>query len=334
VRIVALAQTAENRYFLVRTVSGIHNERDVDVNPWHRLPPLRSLRVLEAAVRHENYTRAAEELNLTHSAVSHQIHALEESLGTRLLERAGRKMRATDTGRQLALDVRATLDSLAAAVERVRGNDSSNAITISCLPSFASAWLVLKIGDFLDRYPHIDLRLESSASLSDFRNDGVDVAIRFGSGNYEGLISEKLFDDEVFPTMSPKLRRSARVRTPADLARIPLLRIRVQPWTPWFEAAGVDIPEPRRGPVFNDSELALQAAIQGRGAVLARGSLAVQKLKNGSLVAPFKLRIPSPQTCYLVYPHHHAQRPAVKLFRDWLFDELRASPPSFAPVAK
>ncbi|HEX4480911.1 MAG TPA: transcriptional regulator GcvA [Rudaea sp.] len=301
------------------------------MNPWHRLPPLRSLRVLEAAVRHENYTRAAGELNLTHSAVSHQIHALEESLGTRLLERAGRHMRATDLGRQLALDVRATLDSLAAAVERIRGNDSSNAITISCLPSFASAWLVLKIGRFLDLYPNIDLRLESSTSLADFRNDGVDIAIRFGTGNYDGLVSEKLFDDEVFPTMTPKLRRSARVRTPADLARVPLLRIRMQPWTPWLEAAGVNLPEPRRGPVFNDSELALQAAVQGQGAVLARGSLAVQRLRNGTLVAPFKQRIPSLQTCYLVYPKHHVSRPAVKLFREWLLEELRASPPNFMP---
>jgi len=301
------------------------------MNPWHRLPPLRSLRVLEAAVRHENYTKAAGELNLTHSAVSHQIHALEENLGTRLLERAGRQMRATDLGRQLALDVRATLDTLAAAVERIRGNDSSNAITISCLPSFASAWLVLKIGRFLDRYPNIDLRLESSTSLADFRNDGVDIAIRFGTGNYDGLVSEKLFDDEVFPTMSPKLRRSSRVRVPADLARVPLLRIRSQPWTPWLEAAGVNIPEPRRGPVFNDSELALQAAIQGQGAVLARGSLAVQRLRNGTLVAPFKQRIPSLQTCYLVYPKHHVSRPAVKLFREWLLEELHASPPNFMP---
>lgn len=301
------------------------------MNPWHRLPPLRSLRVLEAAVRHENYTKAAGELNLTHSAVSHQIHALEENLGTRLLERAGRQMRATDLGRQLALDVRGTLDTLAAAVERIRGNDSSNAITISCLPSFASAWLVLKIGRFLDHYPNIDLRLESSTSLADFRNDGVDIAIRFGTGNYDGLVSEKLFDDEVFPTMSPKLRRSARVRVPADLARVPLLRIRSQPWTPWLEAAGVNIPEPRRGPVFNDSELALQAAIQGQGAVLARGSLAVQRLRNNTLVAPFKQRIPSLQTCYLVYPKHHLARPAVKLFREWLLEELRASPPNFMP---
>jgi LysR family transcriptional regulator, glycine cleavage system transcriptional activator len=301
------------------------------VNPWHRLPPLRSLRVLEAAVRHENYTRAAEELNLTHSAVSHQIHALEENLGTRLLERAGRQMRATDLGRQLALDVRATLDTLATAVERVRGSDSSNAITISCLPSFASAWLVLKIGHFLDRYPNIDLRLESSTSLADFRNDGVDIAIRFGTGNYGGLVSEKLFDDEVFPTMSPKVRRSGRVRSPADLARVPLLRIRSQPWTPWLEAAGVDLPEPRRGPVFNDSELAIQAAVQGQGAVLARGSLAVQRLRNGTLVAPFKQRIASLQTCYLVYPKHHVSRPVVKIFREWLLEELRASPPNFMP---
>jgi LysR family glycine cleavage system transcriptional activator len=301
------------------------------VNPWHRLPPLRSLRVLEAAVRHENYTKAAGELNLTHSAVSHQIHALEENLGTRLLERAGRQMRATDLGRQLALDVRVTLDTLAAAVERIRGSDSSNAITISCLPSFASAWLVLKIGRFLDLYPNIDLRLESSTSLADFRNDGVDIAIRFGTGNYDGLVSEKLFDDEVFPTMSPKVRRSGRVRTSADLARVPLLRIRSQPWTPWLEAAGVNLPEPRRGPVFNDSELALQAAVAGQGVVLARGSLAVQRLRNGTLVAPFKQRIPSLQTCYLVYPKHHVSRPAVKLFREWLLEELRASPPNFMP---
>lgn len=301
------------------------------MNPWHRLPPLRSLRVLEAAVRHENYTRAADELNLTHSAVSHQIHALEEALGVRLLERAGRRMRPTDSGRQLAQDVRATLDSLATAVERVRGADSTNAITVSSLPSFAAAWLVTRLGGFLERFPHIDMRLESSTALADFRNDGVDVAIRFGTGNYEGLISEKMFDDEVFPTMSPKLKRSARVRTPADLARVPLLRIRSQPWLPWFEAAGVDIQEPRRGPVFNDSELALQAAMQGQGAVLARGSLAVTKLRSGALVAPFRQRIPSLQTCFLVYPQHHANRPSVKIFRDWLFEELRAAPPALSP---
>jgi len=301
------------------------------MNPWHRLPPLRSLRVLEAAVRHENYTRAANELALTHSAVSHQIHALEEALGVRLLQREGRRMRATESGRQLTLDVRSTLDTLNAAVERVRGGDAGNIVTVSTLPSFAAAWLVARLGSFLDAYPQVELRLESTTALADFRNDGVDVAIRFGTGAYDGLVSEKMFDDEYFPTLSPKLARSARIRTPGDLARAPLLRIRNQPWLPWFEAAGVTLPEPRRGPVYDDSELALQAAIQGQGAVLARGSLAAGKLRAGTLVAPFKQRIPSLQTCYLVYPKHHASRPAVKLFREWLFEELRASPPNFMP---
>jgi len=297
------------------------------MNPWHRLPPLRSFRVLEAAARHQNYTRAADELHLTHSAVSHQIHALEETLGVRLFERAGRQMRATESGRQLAQDVRATLDALAAAVERVRGADSVNSITVSVLPSFAAAWLVARLGGFLERHPQVELRLESTTALADFRNDGVDVAIRYGSGNYEDLESVKLFDDEVFPTMSPKLRRSARIRAPADLARVPLLRIRNQPWAPWFAAAGMNLAEPRRGPVFNDSELALQAAIQGQGVVLARGSLAAAKLRAGVLVAPFKQRIASPQTCYLVYPPQHARKPSVQLFRDWLLEELSATSP-------
>ena len=304
------------------------------MNPWQHLPPLRSLRVLEAAVRHENYTRAALELNLTHSAVSHQIHGLEATLGqVRLLERAGRRMRATDLGRQLALDVRAALDTLAAAVERLRGSDAGNSITVSVLPSFAAAWLVGRLGGFLESHPNVELRLESTTGLADFRNDGVDVAIRYGTGNYEGLDCEKLFEDELFPTMSPKLRRAERVRTPADLARLSLLRIRNQPWAPWFAAAGVNLPEPRRGPIFNDSELALQTAIQGQGVVLARGSLAAAKLRAGVLVAPFKQRIASPQTCYLVYPHQNATKPSVQLFRAWLLEELRVAPPVFVAAA-
>ena len=300
------------------------------MNPWHRLPPLRSFRVLEAAARHQNYTRAADELHLTHSAVSHQIHALEAALGVRLFERAGRQMRATETGRALAQDVRTTLDGLAAAVDRVRAGDGGNSITVSVLPSFAAAWLVGRLGGFLERHPQIELRLESTTALADFRNDGVDVAIRYGSGNYDGMDCIKLFDDEIFPTLSPKLRRSARIRAPGDLARVPLLRIRNQPWAPWFAAAGVTLPEPRRGPVFNDSELALQTAIQGQGVVLARGSLAAAKLRAGVLIAPFKQRIASPQTCYLVYPPAHGKKPAVQLFRSWLLDELRSSPPAHA----
>jgi LysR family glycine cleavage system transcriptional activator len=243
-------------------------------------------------------------------------------------------MRATDAGRQLAQDVRTALDQLAVALERLRGHDGTNSLTVSVLPSFAAAWLVARLGGFLERHPGIDLRLDSTPAITDFRSDGVDVAIRYGTGNYEGLISEKLFDDELFPTLSPELARRARLRSPADLTRLPLLRIRQQPWAPWFAAAGLSIAEPRRGPVFNDSELALQAAIQGQGAVLARGSLAALKLRAGTLVAPFAQRIPSPATCHLVYPPQHARKPALLLFREWLYAELRASPPMYCPEAQ
>ncbi|TLY49009.1 MAG: transcriptional regulator GcvA [Gammaproteobacteria bacterium] len=301
------------------------------MDPWHRLPPLRSLRVLEAAVRHQNYSRAAGELNLTHSAVSHQIHALEATLGLTLFERVGRQMRATDPGRQLAQEVRAALDTLSTAVERVRGQDTSNSLTVSVLPSFAAAWLVTRLGGFLECHPGVELRLDSTSTVANFRNDGVDVAIRYGTGNWEGVTSEKLFDDELFPTLSPALYKKSRLRSPADLARIPLLRIRQQPWAPWFAAVGLNLVEPKRGPMFNDSELALQAAIQGQGAVLTRGSLAVLKLRAGVLVAPFKQRVPSPQTCYLVYPPQHARKPALLLFREWLMEELRTSPPCHDP---
>lgn len=303
------------------------------MDPWHRLPPLRSLRVLEAAVRHQNYSRAADELSLTHSAVSHQIHALESSLGITLFERVGRQMRATESGIALAQDVRSALDLLGAAVERVRGQDNANLLTVSVLPSFAAAWLVSRLGSFLERHPGIELRLESTSAVSNFRNDGVDVAIRYGAGHYDGLTCEKLFDDELFPTMSPALRRSARIRVPADLARVPLLRIRQQPWAPWFAAAGLNLTEPRRGPVFNDSELALQAAMQGQGVVLARGSLAVLKLRAGKLVAPFAQRVASPMTCHLVYPPQHARKPALQLFRSWLLEELEAAPPVYDPAS-
>jgi LysR family transcriptional regulator, glycine cleavage system transcriptional activator len=302
------------------------------MNPWHHLPPLRSLRILEAAVRHENYTHAGAELGLTPGAVSHQMHALEESLGVCLFERAGRRMRATEYGRQLAQDVSAALDSLASAVQRLTEVDAGNSITISVLPSFAAAWLIARLGGFVERHPGIELRLESTTALADFRNDGVDVAIRYGTGNYPGLECMKLFDDELFPTMSPKLRRAERVRVPADLARLPLLRIRNQPWTAWFAAAGLSLPEPRRGSVFNDSELALQAAIQGQGVVLARGSLAASKLRSGALVAPFRQRVPSPQTCHLVYPSRNTNKPAVRLFRDWLLEELRETPAAYGPT--
>jgi LysR family glycine cleavage system transcriptional activator len=171
------------------------------------LPSLRALRVFEAAARHLNYTRAAAELNLTHGAISHQMRGLEAAMGLRLFERTGRQTRLTEAGSELARGVREAMDTLAALIERVRERESGDALTVSVLPSFAAAWLVGRLGPFLEANPEVQLNLRSTTGLANFRNDGVDAAIRFGMGPWPDTVAEKLRDDEVFPVVSPRFRR-------------------------------------------------------------------------------------------------------------------------------
>lgn len=306
---------------------------------WQHLPALRTLRVFECAARHLNWTRAAEELHLTHGAVSQQIRALEEELGLKLFERSGRRTWLTDAGQQLAAGVREGLDHLAASISRVRERASGNVLSLSVLPSFASAWLVGRLGGFLARHPEIEFNLQSTIGLADFRNDGVDVAIRWGNGPWPGLRCEKLLDDELFPVLSPRLTRR-KLKHPSQLLELPLIRLkqqsRLNDWVRWFAAAGVTTTEPRGGAVYDDTDLALRAAAQGQGVVLARSSLAGGRLASGELVAPFPLRVPAFYAYYLVCPESHAHKPSVQLFRTWLIEELANSsplaPPPEAPV--
>ncbi len=309
------------------------------MHAWQHLPALRTLRIFECAARHLNWTRAAEELHLTHGAVSLQVKALEDELGLKLFERSGKKTWLTDAGQQLALGVRDSLNELAATITRVRERAAGNVLTLSVLPSFAAAWLVGRLGGFLARHPDVEFNLQSSIGLADFRNDGVDVAIRWGSGHWPGLRCEKLLDDELFPVLSPKLTRR-KIKHPSQLLELPLVRIKQQmrqhDWVRWFSAAGVQTTEPRRGAIFDDTELALRAAAQGQGVVLARSSLAGDRLASGELVAPFDLRIPAYYAYYLVCPESHAEKPSVQQFRTWLVEELANSsplaPPPEAPV--
>ncbi len=288
-----------------------------------KLPPLRSLRVFEAAARHQNYTRAAAELNLTHGAVSHQIQRLQSELGVRLFERTGRQMRLTENGRLLATDVRGALDALAASVQRLRERTAQDALTVSVLPSFASAWLVDRLGDFLSRHPDIEFTLQSSRGLADFTNDGVDVAIRYGVGPWPGLVCEKLLDDDVFPVCSPGFREGRLPRTVAELREVPLLRLKSREWEHWFDSLGIHAPI--HGPVFDDTELSLQAAIRGQGVALARGSLVADKLRSGALVEPFVQRVKARSAYYLVHPQSPAPRSSVQRFRLWMIEQIALS---------
>ena len=286
---------------------------------------MQALRAFEAAARTQSLTRAAESLHLTHGAISHQIKALEADFGVRLVERAGRGIRLTDEGERFASRVRTLLLELAEAVREVTERSNPRQWRVSVMPSFAARWLLPRIGRFLAAHPDIDLDVGASTALTDFRRDNVDAAIRYGGGgNYPGAVTEYLMDEVFFPVCSPRLAGGRLPARPADLAHYTLLRSEREFWQPWFAAAGLDWPEPTRGPMFNDASHVLQAAVEADGVALARSSLIGNDLTNGVLVRPFQITVPSPHKYFLVYPLRLANSPKLTVFRQWLLDEIAA----------
>jgi LysR family glycine cleavage system transcriptional activator len=293
---------------------------------------MQALRAFEAAARTRSLTRAAESLHLTHGAISHQIKSLEADFGVRLVERAGRGIRLTDEGERFAGRVRAVLSDLSDAVREVTERANPRQLRVGVIPSFAARWLLPRIGRFFAAHPDIDLDVNASNALVDFRRDDIDVAIRNGLGDWPGVVSEYLLDDVFFPVCSPRLADGLPPATPADLSRYTLLRSEGEFWKPWFEAAGLDWPEPSRGPMFSDSSHTMQAAIEGQGIALARSSLIGNDVHNGVLIRLFDIVVPATRKYFLVYPPRLADSPKLAPFRQWLFDEVaterRDPPPS------
>jgi LysR family transcriptional regulator, glycine cleavage system transcriptional activator len=290
--------------------------------PGH-MPPMQALRAFEAAARMQSLTKAAESLSLTHGAISHQIKALEASLGVQLTERAGRGIRVTEDGQRLATRLRAALAEIADAVREAAERGNPRQLRVSVMPSFAARWLLPRLGSFLASHHDIDLDVRSSTALVDFRRDDTDVAIRHGFGSWPDVRAEFLLADSFFPVCSPRLPKlPAR---PRELARHTLLRADDEQWKPWFDAVGLDWPEPTRGPIFNDSALMLQAAAEGQGIALARSSLLGNDVRNGLLVRLFDIDVPAPRKYFLVYPPRLASSPKLALFRAWLLAEIANS---------
>jgi LysR family transcriptional regulator, glycine cleavage system transcriptional activator len=298
-----------------------------------RLPPMQALRAFEAAARTRSLTRAAESLHLTHGAISHQIKSLEADFGVRLVEREGRGIRLTDEGERFATRVRAVLSDLGDAVREVTERANPRQLRVSVIPSFAARWLLPRIGKFFAQHPEIDLDVIANNALADFKRDDVDVAIRHGLGDWPGVVSEHVLDDTSFPVCSPRLANGRLPARPADLSRYTLLRSEGESWKSWFEAAGLDWPEPTRGPMFSDSSHTMQAAIDGQGIALARSSLLGNDVHNGVLVRLFDIVVSLPRKYFLVYPPRLVDSPKLAPFRQWLFDEVAAegrdpSPPN------
>lgn len=289
-----------------------------------RLPPLAALRVFDAAARHQNFSRAAKELHLTHGAVSHQMKALEQDLGIALFRRRTRGVTLTQEGEMLAATMRDALDRITRGIDAIRAVQP-RALTISVLPAFATHWLIPRLADFNERHPDIGINIRASQELADFARDDVDVAVRYGSGEWSGLHAVKLMDEQIFPVCSPSFAGGRLPCTLFALQEATLLHSPTQPWDEWFIAQGLPPPAARRGMEFSESGLLLRAAIDGLGIALARSILVQPELDTGRLVRPVPHAVPARFGYYVVYPPDRESSERLLVFRDWLLSQAAAS---------
>ncbi len=297
-----------------------------------RLPPLSSLRAFEAAARHLSFKRAADELNVTPAAVSQQIKTLESYCGRPLFRRMARALELTEAGRAALAPLSDAFDLMAEAVGLMAPEEDSGLLTVSVPPSFGAKWLLPRLDKFNVAYPDFDLRLDATDRLADFLADGVDVAVRYGRGDYPGLEARLMMDETTFPVCSPSLYDGAQpIRKPEDLLRHTLLHVEWQmlgetapSWEMWLSAAGVTGANLARGPRFTAETMAVQAAIAGQGVALAEGAIVADDLAQGRLVRPFPPieRERSNFSYYIVYPPRNVRNPKVRAFIDWAMAEV------------
>jgi LysR family glycine cleavage system transcriptional activator len=290
-----------------------------------RLPPLSTLRSFEAAARLLSFSKAAQELHVTHGAVSRSIRHLEDYLGRPVFQRMTRAVKLTPTGATYAAAVRDVLDRLSTATVALQDQDSQGVLNVSTLDSFAAKWLLPRLFRFRRSHGDIDVRLSTSDQLADFVSDGIDMAVRFGRGRYPGVASELLMREDVFPVCSPALPTAQHpLSKPAHLKHHTLIHDDFPiDWAMWLRTAGVSGVDPHRGLKFQSSGHAVQAAVQGDGVALGRSALVADDLLAGRLIQPFTLRLPSDLAYYLVYPQMALERPKVRSFRDWLIEEAQ-----------
>ena len=301
-----------------------------------RLPSLNGLRAFEAAARHLSFTRAASELNVTQTAISHQIRRLEQELGVRLFLRRNRALQLTAEARDYLPGIRAAFNDLRLATDRLTRRGHDNVLTVSTLASFAAKWLLPRLSDFQESHPAIDVRITTSTALIDFRDgrglqgDGhVDAGIRYGRGHWPGVRAEWLMADELFPVCSPALLTGKHpLRQPEDLRDHVLLHTSntgSDDWRQWLTAAGLptDI-STQRGVTFDMIFMTVQAAIDGNGVAMGRTTYVRDDIAKGRLVVPFTITLPADAGFYLVSPDGSADPPKLAAFRAWLTTSAQA----------
>jgi len=296
-----------------------------------RLTHLNGIRAFEAAARHMSFAKAAEELSVTPAAVSQQIKALEDYLGVALFKRTKRALFLTETAQSVLPAAREGFDLLAAVLTRARAASARDHLVVSVTPSLAAKWLMPRLERFIAQHPGIDVRIDTNSRVVDFAREDVDVAIRYGGGDWPGLEVTPLMNEQIFPVCSPKLQTGKHpLRTIEDLRHHSLIHDGTLPegsafpsWAIWLEAVGAPGVDTTRGLRVNASTLAIQAAVDGQGVALGRSVLVEDDLATGRLIRPFTAMLPLRYAYYVVHPKKLPKESKVPVFRRWLLGEAK-----------
>lgn len=288
-----------------------------------RLPPLTAIRAFEAAGRHENFSRAAEELGMTQAAISYQIRQLEDRVGKPLFVRDKGRVRLSEAGRRLLPALTVGFASIADAFDALKEEDE-DLLVLDSVVSFGATWLSSRIGRFQMRFPDLAVRISVTNELIDFGQGKVDAAIRGGQGKWEGLRSDFLFRQYFTPICTPSFIEANSIARPEDLLRVERFGPNDVLWAGWFAQAGIEMPSPKRGVAFDSQLQEANATLAGSGVALMTPLLWRAELDSGRLVQPFDTLYLSDSSLWFVHPEWRVGVRKIERFREWLHQELAA----------
>ena len=284
-----------------------------------QLPPLSALRAFEAVARLGSVVKAAESLNVTHSAISHQLRALEDFLGLSLFLRTGKRLQLSEEGRIYALRIRGALADMQEATQRVLTRPKPNDIVIGVVPSFALNWLLPRLPDFKAQFPQYTVSLRAGLGFDD--NGLLDMAIRMGAGGWDGMQQVHLMDDQLLLVASPHYQ--PRPKSPNDVKTATIIQNPAIPWASWCQAAGLADWRPTPSYSYNDSNLELEAARLGHGLALTRSSLLETHFANGTLIQITDVSVPYAYPYWLVWPERSGNSHKIADFTAWISQQAK-----------
>jgi LysR family glycine cleavage system transcriptional activator len=298
-----------------------------------RIPSLDALRIFVVAARHMSFTEAANELNLTQSAVSHRIRGLEEELGLSLFKRLTRRLELTPQGRALAHRVEQAIGEIDRSVVELSRSDDTGPLKVTMLPSVASHWLLPRLARIRSRHPGVDIQVIADPRPLDLRAEGIDLAIRFGRAPNSNYAATRLMGDRVVPVCTPELlAQHGPVRTIDQLLALPLLHDSAttgdgsdSDWRAWLDYFGRPDISCNTGQHFSEAGMLINAAMLGLGVALARVSLVADQIASGVLVCPLQLAAPTAYTYYLLALPDVVDKPKIAMFRKQLVTEAAAT---------